>query len=288
VSVAIVGVPNVGKSTLFNRLAGAERAIVTAVPGTTRDVLTESVMLLGTRMLLADTAGIRVSADPIEREGVTRAERAGAAADVVVVVLDATSRWSDEDERVLEATADRPRVIALNKCDLLHGPEVRQEAASSVAAFLSARSTSAKLRSTDPFAQGRRPKDAAVEGRADGTGKVGAASLPRPAQNASVACVSARTGEGIDALVQSIADTVGLGRKPENVAITNRRHIDLLSSARIALGRALAGTDSLGHKPEDIVLSDIGLALEALQEVSGKRTSDDLLDAIFSTFCIGK
>jgi tRNA modification GTPase len=236
VTVAIVGRPNVGKSTLFNRLAGAERAIVTAVPGTTRDVLTEDVMLLGTRMLLADTAGVRATTDAIEREGVDRAEKAGASADVVVVVLDSSEPPREEDRRVLGAAADRPRVIALNKCDI----PTEQDAAS--------------------FA-------------------LDAGDVVR---------ISARTGAGIDELVRAIGDVAGLGQTPEHASITNVRHIGLLERSAEALRRSLTMLGEIGHIPEEILLSDLREAREALEEVSGKRTTDDLLASIFSKFCIGK
>ena len=118
ITVAIAGRPNVGKSTLFNRLAGVERAIVTAVPGTTRDLITEAVMLSGVRMTLVDTAGVRSTTDLVEREGVLRAEKAIAAADVVVVVVDASTPLTEADRDLLEATASRPRVVVANKCDL--------------------------------------------------------------------------------------------------------------------------------------------------------------------------
>ena len=111
ITVAIAGRPNVGKSTLFNRLAGVERSIVTAVPGTTRDLITEAVMLSGVRMTLVDTAGVRSTTDLVEREGVLRAEKAIAAADVVVVVLDASAPLTEADRDLLEATAARPRVV---------------------------------------------------------------------------------------------------------------------------------------------------------------------------------
>jgi tRNA modification GTPase len=265
VSVAIVGRPNVGKSTLFNRLAGAERAIVTAVPGTTRDVLTESVMLLGTRMLLVDTAGLRATVDPVEIEGVSRAEKAGAAADVVVVVLDATGRPDEDDARVLARSAGRPRVIALNKSDLLGAS--RQEADDLVEI----------VKRMAAQADGDR-----VGGGDDDEGRRGAAA------GAPVVCISARTGAGIDQLALAIGTAAGLGHTTENVMGTSARHADLLSHARECLVRAVEAPGELGQKPEEVVLSDLRGALEALQEVSGKRTNEDLLEAIFSKFCIGK
>ena len=126
--MAIVGRPNVGKSTLFNRLAGAERAIVTAVPGTTRDVMTEAVMLLGTRMLLADTAGVRESSDPIEREGVARAEKAGRGVGRGRGGARGSAPLTEEDFAVLRASQGRPRVIAMNKSDLRVQPAMARPA----------------------------------------------------------------------------------------------------------------------------------------------------------------
>jgi tRNA modification GTPase len=268
VTVAIVGRPNVGKSTLFNRLAGAERAIVTAVPGTTRDVLTEDVMLLGTRMLLADTAGVRATTDPVEREGVERAEKAGAASDVVVVVLDGTGPLNDEDRRVLESSAGRPRVVAINKCDLLkdelrHATGDRRLAA----------------REEDIRAPGARPA-------------AGGAGLPTyapgPGARDEVVRISARAGVGIDDLVRGIARVVGLGHTTEHASISNQRHIGLLLQARESLRRVSSLLAELGQTPEELLLSDLREAVESLQQVSGERTTDDLLEAIFSKFCIGK
>jgi tRNA modification GTPase len=260
VAVAIVGRPNVGKSTLFNRLAGADRAIVTAVPGTTRDVLTESVMLLGTRMLLADTAGLRETADPVEREGVARAEKAGGAADVVVVVIDASEALTEADRRVLAATTHRTRVIALNKSDRLDDPHAREMVV--------------------------REFQTSVGRQEGGARQEGATRLAGGTQ--ALVAVSALTGQGIDDLVMAVAELAGLGRTTEPVAISNLRHIDLLSSSREALERGRAALDELGQTPEEIVSSDLRRAVEALQEVSGKRTTDDLLNEIFSKFCIGK
>lgn len=257
VTVAIVGRPNVGKSTLFNRLAGAERAIVTAVPGTTRDVLTDTVMLLGTRMLLVDTAGVRSTSDPIEREGVARAEKAAAAADVVVVMIDGSGALTAEDRRVLDGAAGRPRVIAVNKCDI----GVCDSA----------------------FGEGEEPLDGAkVEGVKDsGAGH-------EAGDRAAVVRISARTGAGIEELVRAVAGIVGLGCTTEDVAISNLRHISLLEQARDALRRVPAEPGELGRTPESVVLSDLREALDSLQEVSGRRTTEDLLEAIFSRFCIGK
>jgi tRNA modification GTPase len=116
--VVIAGRPNVGKSSLFNALLGAERAIVTAIPGTTRDLVTERVDVDGLAVTLIDTAGVRDTLDLVEQEGVSRGDRARAVADLVLVVLDASEGVTDDDIRLLERTADRQRVIVLNKTDI--------------------------------------------------------------------------------------------------------------------------------------------------------------------------
>jgi tRNA modification GTPase len=242
-SVAIVGRPNVGKSTLFNRLAGVDRAIVTEVPGTTRDVVTEVLDVGGVRVTLADTAGIRVGGDKVEEEGVRRAERAATTADVVVVVLDGSEPLTREDRRVLAVTAGRPRVVVVNKCE-----------------------------------SGRRWQFGS-EGVSTGV----------PVGSDAVIEVSGATGMGMDALIRSIdrilSDQSGFQELP---AVSNIRHIELLERAREALTRARDLLSSGGWAPEELVLADVDRARAALEEVTGKRSSEDLLNAIFSKFCIGK
>jgi tRNA modification GTPase len=237
ITVAIAGRPNVGKSTLFNRLAGVERAIVTAVPGTTRDLITEAVMLSGVRMTLVDTAGVRSTTDPVEREGVLRAERAIAAADVVVVVLDASVPLTEADRDLLEATEARARVVVANKSDLAGAGE----------------------------------------------------TSPSPAASGDVVAASAKHGTGIDELIRAIARSCGVAGGSELPHISNARQIALLGHSTEALLR-LEDTISSGgaNVPEELVLADVRAASDYLQEVTGKRTTDDLLDAIFSGFCIGK
>ena len=119
VTAAIVGRPNVGKSSLFNRLAGAARAIVTDVPGTTRDLLTERVDVGGVPFTIVDTAGRRqLAGDAIEEEGISRARQAGTAADIAILVLDRSAALTDDDRSLLDETAGRPRVIVASKSDL--------------------------------------------------------------------------------------------------------------------------------------------------------------------------
>ena len=116
-TVVVTGRPNVGKSSLFNVLAGTDRAIVTNVPGTTRDLITEAVEIDGIAVTLVDTAGAREALDIVEREGVARGARARDVADLVIVVLDGSKPLTDDDKALLDRTADRPRVVVLNKAD---------------------------------------------------------------------------------------------------------------------------------------------------------------------------
>ena len=263
ITVAIAGRPNVGKSTLFNRLAGVERSIVTAVPGTTRDLITEAVMLSGVRMTLVDTAGVRSTTDLVEREGVLRAEKAIAAADVVVVVLDASAPLTEADRDLLEATAARPRVVVANKCDLAQAWALGQPTEYGSAAVKGA--------------SGASPSPAA------------SASSTSPAVSHVTLAASAKQGEGIDELIGAIARVCGFADGGELPHISNPRQIRLLGRSTEALIR-LEDSLSIGgmNVPEELVLADVREAADALQEVTGKRTTDDLLDAIFSAFCVGK
>jgi tRNA modification GTPase len=230
--VTLVGAPNVGKSSLFNALLNAERAIVTPVPGTTRDLVTERVSLGGMVVSLVDTAGLRETTDEIEREGVSRSHGAIGVADLVVVVLDPSRGRSSEDDDVLARTAHRPRVVAMNKSDL---PAVWS-----------------------------------------GEALVGGACV----------AVSARSGEGLDALISAMRATLAGGAVwTESPAISNVRHIELLEQARAALTRARS---AVGSTPEEFLLADLEEAVERMQTVTGRRTSEDLLRHIFERFCIGK
>jgi tRNA modification GTPase len=231
--IAIVGRPNAGKSSLFNRLAGAGRAIVTDIPGTTRDLLTEVIDLDGIALTLIDTAGLRaVAADAVEVEGMARAHAARRVADVTLVVLDRSRPLSADDEELLSVTASRPRVVVGNKLDLPGAWRVED---------------------------------------------VGSA----------VVCVSAVTGSGVDDLRAAMVDALAGGeRLRDTPAVTNLRHAELLSKARTSLGRASAA--AAARTPEEFVAADLHEARGLLEEVTGARTADDVLHAIFARFCIGK
>jgi tRNA modification GTPase len=235
--VAIVGKPNVGKSSLFNSLAGAARAIVTDVPGTTRDLVAEVVNVDGLRVTLVDTAGMRPTQDVVEAEGVARARQAWDVADVVLVVVDGSSPLDSLDRQLLGETAGRRRLVVSNKCDL----------GVALAADLAAEDTAGFVR------------------------------------------VSARTGDGLDGLRAGLVRALDVEPRDDPPAITNLRHVALLARAHEALSRARtaagAGGDTL---PEEFVLADLQDARAALEEISGRRTSEDVLSHIFSRFCIGK
>jgi tRNA modification GTPase len=237
--VVILGAPNVGKSSLFNALLNANRAIVTPIPGTTRDLLTERAEIGGLSVALVDTAGMRPAGDVVEQEGVARARGAMAAAELAVVMLDRSRALDDNDRAVLAGTASRPRVIVLNKIDL---PAV-----------------------LDP------------------------ASLADPAGSGAVE-VSVRTGEGLDWLTRAIVRALTAGEPDRDPPIvTNVRHATLLERARSNLGSAIAALDASNLTlPEEFLLADLHEASLHLQEITGRRTADDVLRHIFKSFCVGK
>jgi len=242
--IAIVGKPNVGKSSFFNWLLGAERAIVTDIPGTTRDLLRETVDFDGVRLSLVDTAGSRDVLDGIEREGVARARRVHDVADLVLVMLDASRPLDVDDDGVLARTAKAPRLILVNKIDLPHAwntGDVKKAAGSGCRA------------------------GAVIE-------------------------ISLKTGAGLSALRGSIKRALEFVEPHvEEPLVTNIRHESLLCVARESIVRALAGVDEAGERlSEELVLADLAAARRAFDEVVGKRTSEDVLRAIFARFCIGK
>ena len=231
--VAIAGAPNVGKSSLFNALLNTNRAIVTAIPGTTRDLLTERADIGGLSLSLIDTAGVRETADVVEQEGVARSRNALRVADLVVVMLDRARPLSDEDRDVLASTAGQRRVVVSNKSDL------------------PAQLSSAQLEPLEPLE------------------------------------LSATTGSGISTLIDAIATTLAASEPlRDQPQITNTRHIVLLERARALLEDATIALEN--EVPEEFPLLDLQEAAHALQEITGRRTSDDLLHHIFARFCIGK
>jgi tRNA modification GTPase len=231
--VVIVGRPNAGKSTLFNALAGAARAIVTDIPGTTRDLLTEQVDIGGILVTLVDTAGIREHAgDVVEAEGIARARSAAERAQLTLLVLDRSRPLNDDDRALLETVDPSLRVVVMSKSDL-------------PAAWTEERVTTQAHE------------------------------------------VSVTAGIGVDALRSRILEKLGVEeRHRDTPAITNVRHVDLLERARGALLRAR--DTAHGRMPEELVAADIGDARAHIEEITGRRSADDTLHAIFDRFCIGK
>jgi tRNA modification GTPase len=224
-TLAIVGRPNVGKSSLFNRLLEQDRAIVTDIPGTTRDLVSETASVEGIPVKFVDTAGIREGQDTVESLGIERSYQAMADADLTLVVIDASVAMDAADEAVIGRAQGKSLVVA-NKCDL--APVVR--------------------------------------------------GLP----------VSALTGEGVQQLRRAIVDALAPRGQIEQEGgfITSVRHERLLKESLEALEQALTA-NSLGI-PHEMVLLDLYAALRPIDAITGATTADDILNRIFSTFCIGK
>jgi tRNA modification GTPase len=241
-TMAIVGRPNAGKSSLFNRLVERDRAIVTATPGTTRDLVSERISLDGIPIELVDTAGLREAFEEVEQLGIARTREALADAALVLVVLDATQSLNDEERSLLSAVADRPALIAINKSDLAVDPSAKEYVQSDHLA-------------AEYF---RLP------------------ALP----------TSALTGEGIPAVRDRILALATGGAAAEPGLLTSLRHQQAVAAARAGLADAARANESA--IPHEMILLDLYRALWALDSLTGQTTPDDVLNLIFSTFCIGK
>ena len=237
-TLAIVGQPNVGKSSLFNRLLERERAIVTAIPGTTRDLVTERLAVGGIPIELVDTAGLREGMDEAETLGIEKSREALAEAQLVMLVVDANLPLSEEEEDLLASLRGRRVLLVRNKCDLSR---------------------------EDRF--GEKESDTVTDIRA--------------------VCTSAMTGEGIDALRDVLLEMVrGAGDGGETGMLTTLRHHEAVKGALAGLTKARGAAES--GIPHEMVLLDLYEALRQLDSLTGETTADDILNRIFSSFCIGK
>jgi tRNA modification GTPase len=232
-TLAIVGRPNVGKSSLFNRMVERERAIVTATPGTTRDLVTETVALGGIPVKLIDTAGIRQARDEAESIGIRKSYEALTEADLVLVVIESTQPLSREDHDLLDACQNRRAIAVINKADL----------------------DVARTHAIDNF---------------------------------KIFRTSALTGEGIEQLREEILRAItgqGVGEH-ESGFLTNVRHQRLVEEALTSLE---AARHAVGRNiPHEMIMLDLYGALRPLDAITGETTTDDILNLIFSSFCIGK
>lgn len=232
--ITLSGQPNVGKSTLLNRLAGAEAAIVTDIAGTTRDVLRENILLAGIPVTVVDTAGLRDSDDPVEREGIRRAWQALEQAELALFLVDDSTGLTTQDQALLEKfPANLQKFIVRNKCDL---------SGHAAAVFTEKDMTHVRL--------------------------------------------SASLGIGLELLIEQITHAAGLAASGEGLFSARTRHVD-------ALQRALAFTRDaqqrlLESATPELAAEELRLAQQALSEITGAFSSDDLLGRIFSAFCIGK
>ena len=232
-SIALAGRPNVGKSSVFNALLHEDRSIVTEIPGTTRDLVSETTQIQGIPVRLMDTAGIREANDRVEQLGIDRSVEALADADQVLFIVDGSEPWTTLDAEILLRLERRSYLLVVNKVDLAQ--ELDEQ------------------------------------------------SLPLGAK--LVCRVSAKTGQGIDDLGRALFKEYGL-QEGQGGLITNLRQEQLIESALVALEKC---QQSLIHQmPHEVILLDLYSALKALNALTGETTVEDILDNIFSTFCIGK
>jgi tRNA modification GTPase len=236
-ALAIIGRPNVGKSSIFNRLVERERAIVTAMPGTTRDPVTERVAICGIPIELIDTAGLREAANEAESIGIQKSREALADADLVLVVIDASVQAREDEIELIQSLARRRALVVVNKCDLDIEPmQVKFQ---------------------------------------ELTG------------DERIVRTSAITGEGFDELRGAILAIVrGSVSGNEDGMLTSMRHHQTVTAALDGLAAARKAVT--GRIPHEMLLLDLYGALRQLDSLTGETTPDDILNLIFSTFCIGK
>ena len=237
-ATALVGRPNVGKSSLLNHLLHEDKAIVTDVAGTTRDVIEEYVNVSGVPLKLIDTAGIRETDDKVEKIGVERSKKAIEQSDLVLLVLNAAESLTKEDLELIRLTNDKKRIIILNKTDLEE--------------------------------------------------KLDRKELAEISENAPVYATSILKNEGVEALEEAISKLFfnGIENSQSTVMVTNVRHIALLKKAQNSLDSVLEGISS--GMPVDLVQIDMTEAWNLLGEITGESYEDELLDQLFSQFCLGK
>ncbi|MCV3739987.1 tRNA uridine-5-carboxymethylaminomethyl(34) synthesis GTPase MnmE [Lentilactobacillus hilgardii] len=238
-ATSIIGRPNVGKSSLLNHLLHEDKAIVTDVPGTTRDVLEEYANVSGVPLKLIDTAGIRDTNDKVEKIGVDRSRKAINSADLVLLVLNASEPLTEEDRQLIEATNKKKRIVVLNKTDLpikLNLNEIKR--------------------------------------------------LTKAQNIISTSAIKADGLKGLEELISTMFFNEGIASSQNDVVVTNARHIGLLNQAKSALEDVLKGLDE--GMPVDLVQIDMTRCWDFLGEITGDSYQDELIDQLFSQFCLGK
>lgn len=240
IDTVIVGKPNAGKSSLLNRMVGEERAIVTDIAGTTRDVLQESIRLHGISLNMIDTAGIRSTEDVVEKIGVERSKEYAAKADLILYVVDASVPLDDSDREIISVIQNKKVIILLNKSDL----NVVVEEQDLINAF-------------------------------DDT-------------DVKIVRTSTKENKGIDEFEQMIKDMFFEGQIKANdeVIITNMRHKEALMDAENSLKMVMNSLEN--HMPEDFYSIDLMSAYASLGTIIGEEVGEDLVNEIFSKFCMGK
>jgi tRNA modification GTPase len=249
--VAIVGRPNVGKSSLLNAWSRSDRAIVTNLPGTTRDVVDSQLVVGGIPIQVLDTAGIRETEDLVEQIGVARSRQAARSADLVLMVIDAAAGWGEQEQEILDSLGDRPIIFVINKIDLISNP---QQIANLVAQL---------------------PKSTAE-------------SISRITQNILIVKTAAATNQGITDLEQQILDCIqqqAITAANLDMAINQRQKACLL---RVVQALANVQTAIADQLPLDFWTIDLRTAISAIGEITGEEVTESVLDQIFSRFCIGK
>ena len=247
VKVVISGKPNVGKSSLLNALLNENRAIVTEIPGTTRDIIEENITIDGILFRLVDTAGLRESIDVVEKEGVRRSEAQIATSDLILLVFDLSSPFDNADHRLISAVLSKIKNVQ-DRCLLVFN----------------------KL-------------DLVKNGQRELLGRIGLERDLEPVR------VSAVTHEGLDLLKKVMVERIFSSKPPTletSVLVTNVRHKEALLKATKHLKLALESVE--GDKSGEFISLDLRAALDYLGEIVGQVTTDDILNNIFSKFCIGK
>lgn len=238
IRTAIVGKPNAGKSSLLNTLLQEERAIVTDIPGTTRDTIEESISLSGIPLILMDTAGIRKTENKVEKIGIERARESMEKADLVLMVIDSSKELEESDKKLLEEISKRKAVVLLNKSDL--------------------------------------EKKTTKE------------TVSKYAKDLPVLEISAKNKTGMNKLEKVLEDYVKTGDIEDGRALflTNLRHIDLVKKAYESIIRAKESLQL--YMPADCIVVDLTESWNILGEITGDTVDDELINSIFSRFCVGK